>query len=58
MSQSSIITTLCVIHKLKPAISKLFFLNNFYRVLLGKPEGKSPLGRPRYRWEDNIKMDL
>jgi len=29
-----------------------------YRVLMGKPEGKRPLGRPRYRWEDNIKMDL
>jgi hypothetical protein len=29
-----------------------------YRVLLGKPEGKSSLGRPRCRWEDNIKMDL
>ena len=29
-----------------------------YRVLVGKPEGKSPLGRPRRRWEDNIKMDL
>jgi hypothetical protein len=29
-----------------------------YRVLVGKPEGKSPLGRPRHRWEDNIKMDL
>ena len=29
-----------------------------YRVLVGKPEGKSPLGRPRPRWEDNIKMDL
>ena len=28
------------------------------RVLLGKPEGKRPLGRPRHRWEDNIKMDL
>jgi len=27
-------------------------------VLMGKPEGKSPLGRPRPRWEDNIKMDL
>jgi hypothetical protein len=25
---------------------------------VGKPEGKRPLGRPRYRWEDNIKMDL
>ena len=29
-----------------------------YRVLVGKPEGKGPLGRPRRRWEDNIKMDL
>ena len=29
-----------------------------YRVLVGKPEGNRPLGRPRRRWEDNIKMDL
>jgi hypothetical protein len=29
-----------------------------YRVLVGRPEGKRPLGRPRHRWEDNIKMDL
>ena len=29
-----------------------------YRVLVGKPEDKRPLGRPRRRWEDNIKMDL
>ena len=29
-----------------------------FRVLLGKPEGKRPLGRPMCRWEDNIKMDL
>jgi hypothetical protein len=29
-----------------------------YRVLVGKHEGKRPLGRPRCRWEDNIKMDL
>ena len=28
------------------------------RVLVGKPEGKRPLGRPRRRWEDNIRMDL
>jgi hypothetical protein len=28
------------------------------RVLIGRPEGKRPLGRPRRRWEDNIKMDL
>jgi len=29
-----------------------------YRVLVGKPEGKGPLGRSRHRWKDNIKMDL
>ena len=29
-----------------------------YRVLVGKPEGKRPLGSPRRRWEDNIKMDI
>jgi hypothetical protein len=31
---------------------------NAYRILEGKPEGKKPLGRPRRRWVDNIKMDL
>ena len=29
-----------------------------HRVLVGKPEGKRPMGRPRRKWEDNIKMDL
>ena len=29
-----------------------------YRVLVGKPEGKRPVGRPRHRWVDNIRMDL
>jgi hypothetical protein len=31
---------------------------NVYKLLVGKPEGKRPLGRPRRRWMDNIKMDL
>jgi hypothetical protein len=31
---------------------------NAYRILVGKPEGKRPLARPRRRWVDNIKMDL
>jgi hypothetical protein len=31
---------------------------NVYRVLVGRPEGRRPLGRPRRRWEDGIKMDL
>jgi len=29
-----------------------------YRILVAKPEGERPVGRPRHRWEDNIKMDL
>jgi hypothetical protein len=31
---------------------------NAYRIMVGKPEGQRPLGRPRHRWEDNIKMYL
>jgi hypothetical protein len=31
---------------------------NAYRILVGKPEGKRPLGKPRRRWMDNIKIDL
>jgi hypothetical protein len=31
---------------------------NAHKILVGKPEGKRPLGRPRRRWVDNIKMDL
>jgi hypothetical protein len=33
-------------------------MRNAYRIIVGKPEGKSPLGRPRCRWVDNIKMVL
>jgi hypothetical protein len=33
-------------------------IRGVYRVLVGKPEGKRPLGRPRHRWENNIQMDL
>jgi hypothetical protein len=31
---------------------------NVHRVLMGEPEGKRPLGRPRRRWEDRVRMDL
>jgi hypothetical protein len=31
---------------------------NVYRLLVGKPKGRRPLGRPRHRWIDNIKIDL
>jgi hypothetical protein len=34
------------------------FQGNAYRILMGKPDGKRPLGRPRRRWVDNIKMKL
>jgi hypothetical protein len=33
-------------------------MRNAYKILVGKPEGKRLLGRPRHRWEDNIKMDF
>jgi hypothetical protein len=33
-------------------------MNGAYKILVGKPEGRRPLGRPRSRWEDNIMMDL
>jgi len=33
-------------------------MRNAYKILLGKPEGKRPLGRPRHRWGDNIGLDL
>jgi hypothetical protein len=33
-------------------------MTNAFNILVGKHEGKRPLGRPRYRWEDNVKMDL
>jgi hypothetical protein len=32
--------------------------SNAYRILLGNPEGKRPLGRPKSKWQGNIKMDL
>ena len=39
-------------------IARMEELRNVFRVLVGKPENKRPLGRPRRRWKDNIKMDL
>jgi hypothetical protein len=39
-------------------IARMGEKRNAYRILVGKPEGKRPLGRPRRRWEDNIKLDL
>ena len=39
-------------------VARVEHFRNAYRVSVGKPEGMRPLGRPRYKWEDNIKMDL
>jgi hypothetical protein len=41
-----------------PNIVRVIKSRSVYRILVGKLEGKRPLGRPRCRWEDNIKMDL
>ena len=39
-------------------VTRMEQFRNAYRVLVGKPEGKRHLGRPRRRWEDNIRVDL
>jgi hypothetical protein len=39
-------------------VARIGAKRNVYRLLIGKPEGKRPLGRPRRRWIDNIKTDL
>jgi len=39
-------------------VARMGWGRGVFRVLVGKSEGKRPLGRPRRRWEDNIKMDL
>jgi hypothetical protein len=39
-------------------VARMGVKRSVYRALVGKPEGKNPLGRPRRRWEDNIKMDI
>ena len=39
-------------------VARMGEMRGVYRVSVGKPEGKRPIGRPRRRWEDNMKMDL
>jgi len=50
----------CVYHTSRWAghVARMGEDRGVHRVLVGKPEGKRPLGRPRRRWEDDIKMDL
>ena len=40
------------------AVARMEHSINAYRILVGKPVGKRPLGRPRLRWDDNIRLDL
>ena len=40
------------------ALARIGWRRGVCRVVVGKPEGKRPLGRPRHRWEENIKIDL
>jgi hypothetical protein len=39
-------------------VARMEAKRNAYRILVGRPEGKRPLGRPRRRWVDNVKMDV
>jgi hypothetical protein len=39
-------------------VARMGEVRGTYRILVGRPEGRRPLERPRHRWEDNIKMDL
>jgi hypothetical protein len=44
--------------RLAGRVARMGEKRNVYRLLMGKPEGRRPLGRPRRRWLDNIRMDL
>jgi len=39
-------------------VAQMREMRNVYNILIGKPEGKRPLGRPRHRWKDNMRIDL
>jgi hypothetical protein len=44
--------------RLADHVARMVETRNAYRILVKQPEGMRPLGRPRHRWEDNIKIDL
>jgi hypothetical protein len=56
---SSNINTMIKLRRMRWAglVERMGEKRNAYRILVGKPEGKRPLGRPRLRWVDNIKVD-
>jgi len=39
-------------------VARMVDVRNVYKILVGKPEGKRPFGKPRYRWENNIRIDV
>jgi hypothetical protein len=54
-----VVGTLVIIYtSFQIVLVKYNAMRDIHRVLVGKPEGKRPLGKPGCRWEDNIKMDL
>jgi hypothetical protein len=44
--------------RLEGHVAQMGEMRNAYRILVAKPEGKRPLGRPRHRWEDRISIDF
>ena len=56
--ESKVGTTCCEPMRWAGNVARMGEGRGLHRVLVGKPEGKRPLGRPRRRWKDNIKMDL
>jgi hypothetical protein len=57
-SSSSIVRNQVKEDGMDKACSTKWEKRNAYRIFVGKPEAKRPLGKPRHRWEDNIKMNL
>ena len=51
-------TILCTYQMLSRHVVRMEEGRNAFKILTGKPIGKRPIGRPRHRWEDNIRMDL
>jgi hypothetical protein len=45
-------------NKMGGHVARMWEKKGAYRILVGRPEGRQPLGRPRRRWDDNIKIDL
>jgi hypothetical protein len=58
MEAASVYSYVTFVTEMGGALARMREGRNAYRILVGKLEGRRPLGRPRRGWEDNIKMDL